>query len=91
MAVGYLNERTKKIIDMILKRVGALSIQEIADELAVSTRTVYNELDRANDWLHTKHLPDIQIIRGKIQPFTEEEKAAYLPRIIELPTGRARI
>ena len=35
MAVGYLNERTKKIIDMILKRVGALSIQEIADELAV--------------------------------------------------------
>ena len=59
MAVGYLNERTKKIIDMILKRVGALSIQEIADELAVSTRTVYNELDRANDWLHTKHLPDI--------------------------------
>ena len=77
MAVGYLNERTKKIIDMILKRVGALSIQEIADELAVSTRTVYNELDRANDWLHTKHLPDIQIIRGKIQPFTEEEKGSF--------------
>ena len=77
MAVGYLNERTKKIIDMILKRVGALSIQEIADELAVSTRTVYNELDRANDWLHTKHLPDIQIIRGKIQPCTEEEKGSF--------------
>lgn len=77
MAVGYLNERTRKIIDMILKRVSVLNIKEIADELSVSTRTIYNELDRANDWLRMKKLPDIQIIRGKIQPFTEEEKLVF--------------
>ena len=77
MAVGYLNERTRKIINMVLKRVSILNIKEIADELSVSTRTIYNELDRANDWLRMKSLPDIRIVRGKIQPFTEEEKLVF--------------
>ena len=51
MAVGYLNERTQKVINMVLKRSDALSIKEMAAELSVSTRTVYNELERANGWL----------------------------------------
>ena len=54
MAVGYLNERTQKVINMMSKRSSALSIKEMANELGVSTRTVYNELDRANDWLKMK-------------------------------------
>lgn len=77
MAVGYLNERTRKMIDMILKRASALSMKEIAAELSVSARTVYNELDRANDWLYMKNLPVIQTVRGKIQPFTEEQKIVF--------------
>ncbi len=74
MATGYLNERTQKMINMILKRSNPVGIREIADEWSVSTRTVYNELDRSNSWLKMKKLPLIQVIRGKIQPFSEEEK-----------------
>lgn len=75
MAVGYLNERTQKVINMMSKRSSALSIKEMANELGVSTRTVYNELDRANDWLKMKELPCLQVVRGHVQPFSAEETA----------------
>lgn len=74
MAIGYLNERTKKVIEMVLKQSSGLTIREIADELSVSTRTVYNELERANSWLKMKRLPAIQTTRGKVQPFSREEQ-----------------
>lgn len=77
MAIGYLNERTQKIINMVLTRSSTLSIQEITAELSVSERTVYNELDKANNWLRMKKLPELQNVRGKLQPFTEEEKAQF--------------
>ena len=74
MAVGYLNERTRKMINMVTMRSSAFSIKEAAEELSVSTRTVYNELERMNDWLQMKRLPEVQVIRGKIQIFTDQEK-----------------
>lgn len=77
MAVGYLNERTQKVINMVLKRSDALSIKEMAAELGVSTRTVYNELERANGWLDMKELPYLEVVRGKIQPFSEQEKVQF--------------
>lgn len=77
MTVGYLNERTQKLIYMILKRSSMFTIKEMAAELSVSTRTVYNELEKANDWLKSKKLPQIQVIRGKIQPFAENEKGRF--------------
>jgi len=70
MAIGYWNERTKKVIDIVLKQRSILTIREIAGELSVSTRTVYNELERANNWLEMKHLPAIRVIRVKVQPFS---------------------
>lgn len=77
MAVGYLNERTQKVIDMMLKRSTALSIKEIAVQLEVSTRTIYNELEKANAWLEMKKLPLLQTVRGKVQPFSEKEKGRF--------------
>lgn len=74
MAVGYLNERTQKVINMAVKRSSTFTIKEVAAELSVSTRTVYNELEKANDWLRGKKLPEIQIVRGKICPFSEEDR-----------------
>ncbi|MBS6558744.1 MAG: PRD domain-containing protein [Clostridiales bacterium] len=88
MAVGYLNERTRKMINMILNRSRELSIKEIAMELSVSTRTVYNELDKANNWLNMKSLPSIQVVRGKVQTFTEKEKNAFESAMqMEQPQG----
>ena len=77
MAVGYLNERTQKVINMILKRSSALSIREIAAELGVSTRTIYNELDKASSWLVMKKLPELQVVRGNVQPFSDDEKSRF--------------
>ncbi len=77
MAVGYLNERTQKIINMMLNRSSASSIREIAEELEVSTRTVYNELDKANSWLRMKKLPELSVLRGNVQPFLESEKSKF--------------
>lgn len=74
MSLSYLNERTNRMIQILLKRSSVITIKEIAEELSVSTRTVYNELTKANDWINEKGLPEIQIVRGKIQPFTEDEK-----------------
>ena len=74
MAVGYLNERTQKVINKAVKRSSTFTIKEVAAELSVSTRTVYNELEKANDWLRGKKLPEIQIVRGKICPFSEEDR-----------------
>lgn len=74
MAIGYLNERTKNMIYMIIKGNSILSIKEIATQMGVSTRTIYNELEKANSWLSMKQLPLIEVIRGKVQLFSEEEK-----------------
>lgn len=74
MAIGYLNERTQKLINMVQKRSSALNIKEIAAELSVSARTIYNELDKANSWLAMKNLPEIRIVRGMVQPFSAEER-----------------
>ena len=75
MAVGYLNERTQKIINMLLKQNSIFSIKEIAVEFSVSTRTIYNELDKANDWLKTKKLPEM--VRH-LHPVTKSEMAMLL-------------
>lgn len=72
--IRYLNERTKNIIHMILKQSDVITIKILAEEFSVSTRTIYKELDKANEWLMSKELPKIEIIRGKIQPFVLEQK-----------------
>ena len=74
MSIGYLNERTAKMIHMLVKGSSVMTIKEVAAEMEVSTRTIYNELEKANDWLGAKELPKIEVIRGKIQVFSEEEK-----------------
>ena len=76
MAVGYLNERTQKIITMILKGSSELTIKEIAAEYpCLSGR--FTMSDKADGWLAMKKLPLLRVIRGRvIQPFLEEEKLA---------------
>lgn len=74
MSIGYLNERTAKMIHMLVKGSSVMTIKEVAAGMEVSTRTIYNELEKANDWLGTKELPKIEVIRGKIQVFSEQEK-----------------
>lgn len=77
MAYSYLNERTKNIINVILKQSDVLTIKNLSEEFSVSTRTIYKELAKANEWLNDKGLPEIEIIRGKIQPFAEVDRSMF--------------
>lgn len=82
MTVSYLSERTRKLFQLLLKQNGILTIKEAAEALEVSSRTMYNELEKANDWVREKKLPQIEVIRGKIQPFTEKEKELYEQQLL---------
>lgn len=77
MDFGYLNERTKHIINITLKQSSELTIKALSEECCVSTRTIYKELDKANEWLKSKQLPPIEIIRGRIQPFDASVKPLF--------------
>ena len=83
MSIGYLNERTREIILMILKGSSVISIKDIASELSVSTRTIYNEINKANNWLAMKKLPLLKVNRGKLTLFTAEEKGLF-DEVLEL-------
>lgn len=100
MAFGYLNERTRTILSMILRRTTPISIREIAGELSLSTRTIYNEIDKVTDYLKTEKLPPLEVVRGKVQPFSAEnrekiesvlEEGAQRDDYIFTPTERIRI
>lgn len=87
MAFGYLNERTRTILTMILRRNTPVSIREIAGELSLSTRTIYNELDRTAEYLRAEKLPALEVIRGKVQPFSGENREA-IEAVLEEGTER---
>ena len=91
MSIGYLNERTQTILNMVLKRSSEFSIKEVAEELSVSTRTIYNELEKANGWLEMKGRQPIQVIRGKIQPCQEKERKALEELLEEEESDKAYV
>lgn len=100
MALSYLNERTQNIVLTLLKQSDVVTIKDLAEEFSVSTRTIYKEIDKANEWLRLKDLPEIEIIRGKIQPFFDEDKPLFEKAFVSeeevetyvfTPTERTRI
>lgn len=74
MDTGYLNERSRRIVGLLENRSNSITIKELAEECSVSTRTIYKEVDKISDWLKGKNLSPLTVLRGKVQPFTEEEK-----------------
>ena len=74
MVIGYLNERTRTILNMVLKTSAPLRLKEIAEQLSLSTRTIYNEVDKANGWLRQEKLAQLEVERGRIQLFSEEDR-----------------
>ena len=84
-----MNEQT--ILNMVLKRSSEFSIKEVAEELSVSTRTIYNELEKANGWLEMKGRQPIQVIRGKIHPCPEKERKVLEELLEEEESDKAYV
>ncbi|MGB8451352.1 MAG: BglG family transcription antiterminator [Anaerocolumna sp.] len=61
----YLNVRCKEILQMLLNSDSYLSLQQIANDLKVSQRSIYYDLCRINEWLVDNEIPELEMVRGK--------------------------
>ena len=74
----WLNERTQSILESLLAHSSPVSLSEISEQYQIARRTVYNEIDRASQWLLASGFDPIEISRGRIEPF--DSSAARLIR-----------
>lgn len=61
----YLNLRCKEILKMLLNHNTYLSLQQIAEELNISQRSIYYDLCRINEWLTNNGISELRMVRGK--------------------------
>ncbi len=52
---------------MLLSENEYLSVQEIADVMQVSKRTIYSDISDINYWLKAYHLPELEVVRGRMR------------------------
>lgn len=74
MGSGYINERTKRIIKLIMTVNDYISLEQIASELKLSKRSIYYEICKVNEWLQDKKLPEVTVSRGKCLCFDDDIK-----------------
>ncbi|HAM80075.1 BglG family transcription antiterminator [Ornithinibacillus bavariensis] len=60
-----MDQRSMAVFNQLLQRDSYISVQELAEKLNVSRRTIYNDLDKINDWLKDHDLPEIQQVRAQ--------------------------
>lgn len=51
MAVLYINTRSKKLLNILLRQTDYISLNALAQELSISRRTVYYDINKINLWL----------------------------------------
>ncbi|MGM0814769.1 MAG: BglG family transcription antiterminator [Bacillota bacterium] len=56
----YLTKRGTTLLSMLLHTTSYLSIEDLQNRLNVSTRTVYSDIKRMNNWLETHQLSRVQ-------------------------------
>lgn len=66
MSVIYnLDKRCLEILNIIMYTSGYLKIQDLADELQVSKRSVYYDISKINEWLESNNIDPLIQERGK--------------------------
>lgn len=65
MNITYLNTRCQAILELLMNNNDYMTMQQIADELKVSKRSIYYDLCRVNEWLADNQIPELEVIRGK--------------------------
>lgn len=66
MSISYtLDKRCTEILNIVMYTTGYLKIQDLADELEVSKRSVYYDITKINEWLSSHHIDPIIQERGK--------------------------
>ena len=75
MAMLYINTRSKKLLNILLRQTDYISLNALAQELSISRRTVYYDINKINLWLEQSELPSLEIVREKgiFIPYKERE------------------
>lgn len=76
-----LDKRCKDILQVILYANGYMKVQSIADQMNVSKRSVYYDLNKINDWLRANQIPELKQERSKgilISPENKKQIQASL-------------
>jgi mannitol operon transcriptional antiterminator len=60
-----MDQRSMAVLNQLLLQDSYISIQELADKLNVSRRSIYNDLEKVNDWLNGHDFPEIQQVRAQ--------------------------
>lgn len=66
MSISYaLDKRCTEILNIVMYTTGYLKIQDLADDLEVSKRSVYYDISKINEWLIDNGIDPIIQERGK--------------------------
>lgn len=69
-----LDKRCKEILQSIIYATGFIKIQTIADQMSVSKRSIYYDLNKINAWLRSNQIPEMKQQRSKGILIEEEDK-----------------
>ncbi|MCD8353140.1 MAG: BglG family transcription antiterminator [Clostridiales bacterium] len=81
----YMNARCKQIINLLLTRSEYISMNQLAQALGVSRRTVYYDLEKINLWLKQAQMPELEIVREK-GVFISHSRRKKIQRLLETDT-----
>ena len=77
----YMSAKNKRLLNVLLTQSDYISLNDLANVLDVSRRTVYYDISKVNIWLGQAGLPTLEIVRekGLFVPYKDREKIqAYL-------------
>lgn len=83
-----LDNRCKEILQSIIYANGYIKVQTIANQMNVSKRSVYYDLNKINDWLRSNHIPEIQQQRAKGILIEDEYKKQIQELLFEKDVNR---
>ena len=100
MTAVFLNDRCRKILNMLLSAGGYTPMSAILSATGVSKRSIYYDICKLNEWLDGCHLSELTIERGKGIVIPPEEKEKIISLLEEarddggyvfLPSERVKI
>lgn len=71
-----MDQRSMAVLNQLIQQDSYISVQELATMLNVSRRTIYNDLDKVNNWLKEHYLAEIKQVRAQglyIEEHTKRE------------------
>lgn len=72
-----IDDRSLKIIDLLLANEDYISLESIAENLKLSKRTIYNEIDSLTNILGDKGLGPLMQVRGLGYKLTSQQREAF--------------